>query len=416
METARQVCLTPSRVSFNLFRRLMAHPSVAAWLAHVVIVHSAAALTVVLSPGRDHLRPDLDGVAAYLVAPLALWDGGWYRRIAVDGYGETQASAAFWPIYPTLVDLVTTATGMGAEASGVLLSTVALLGALVALRLLVSRSYGEAVATRTVWLVALSPFAFFFSAFYTESLFLLLSAGAILFARQGSWTRASLLALLATLTRSVGVLVLIPLGLALLAQVRSGGRRLYAPAAQLVAATLGPVVFAVHLDRVWGDPLLMLHAQERWRREFSLPWEALWKGFRRLELIYVNGRDECLDGVRTGDWPLCRDALQISIDGLSDDFAVAAALVALALVPVVIKRLNAGDWIYGLALLVLPLSSGIPEDPLLSLPRFLLVAYPFFITLAILFERRWLYVAALAASIAGLGWLLSIFARAWFVA
>jgi hypothetical protein len=155
------------------------NPAMMAWLVHVLIIHTTAALTVALSPGRDSMRPDLGGPARYLVAPLALWDGGWYRRIVLDGYGDTQETAAFWPAYPALVRALSSATGLSPESSGVLISNLAFLGGLIALQRLVTRSYGVSVAMRAVWLVALNPVAFFFSAFYTESLFLLLSIGAI---------------------------------------------------------------------------------------------------------------------------------------------------------------------------------------------------------------------------------------------
>ena len=62
-------------------------------------------------------------------------------------------------------------------------------------------------------LVAFFPAALFFSAVYSESLFLLLSVGAVLAARQGRWAWAGALAALAALTRNSGVLLLVPLAL-----------------------------------------------------------------------------------------------------------------------------------------------------------------------------------------------------------
>jgi hypothetical protein len=387
-----------------------------AWLVRVLIIHTTAALTVALSPGRDSMRPDLGGPARYLVAPLALWDGGWYRRIVLDGYGDTQETAAFWPAYPALVRALSSATGLSPESSGVLISNLAFLGGLIALQRLVTRSYGESVAMRAVWLVALNPVAFFFSAFYTESLFLLLSIGAILFARRGRWTRAALLALLATLTRSAGLLVILPMAVALIEQVRRGERSLVRPGLQLAAAAAGPIAFAIYLHRRWGDPVLMIHAQERWGRRFSLPWESIRHGFRQTELMYLDARHSCVDGIRAGDWPTCRDALGVNVDSLSDELAVAAALIAIVLVPFVAWRLASGDALYGIAAVVLPLCSGIPGDPLVSLPRYLLVVYPLFIAAAMLVQRRWQFAITLVISTACLCWFVSIFARAWFVA
>jgi Gpi18-like mannosyltransferase len=67
-------------------------------------------------------------------------------------------------------------------------------------------------AQGTVLSLAFFPTSFFFNAVYTESLFLALSAGAVWAARvRKDLLLASILAGLATATRSVGVLLLIPL-------------------------------------------------------------------------------------------------------------------------------------------------------------------------------------------------------------
>src|SRR4029453_15684684 len=72
---------------------------------------------------------------------------------------------------------------------------------------------GDADARLTVALVALFPTAYAFSAVYTESLFLALSAGALYAGRLGRWRWAGVLAALASATRSTGVLLVVPLAL-----------------------------------------------------------------------------------------------------------------------------------------------------------------------------------------------------------
>jgi hypothetical protein len=65
-----------------------------------------------------------------------------------------------------------------------------------------------AVAERTLWLVAAFPLGIFWSAFYSESLFLLLAVSCLLAARRGQWPFAGLLGGVAVLTRWPGVLLL----------------------------------------------------------------------------------------------------------------------------------------------------------------------------------------------------------------
>ena len=57
---------------------------------------------------------------------------------------------------------------------------------------------------------AFAPMAFFFSAVYSESLYLALSVGVFWCARQGRWAWVGVLGALAAATRSAGVVLLLP--------------------------------------------------------------------------------------------------------------------------------------------------------------------------------------------------------------
>src|SRR3954467_2623401 len=99
-------------------------------------------------------------------------------------------------------------------ASCELLSLVAFAAALVRFDRLTVLETGDAlVARRAVWLLALFPASLFFSAVYTEALFLLLSVGSFYAARQGRWAWAGVLGGAAAMTRNVGVMLLVPLAL-----------------------------------------------------------------------------------------------------------------------------------------------------------------------------------------------------------
>ena len=74
--------------------------------------------------------------------------------------------------------------------AGVLVSLVAFWVALILLHRLVSLELDRTLARVTVMLVAFCPMAYFFSAVYSESLFLALSVGCILQARMGRWAWA----------------------------------------------------------------------------------------------------------------------------------------------------------------------------------------------------------------------------------
>jgi hypothetical protein len=383
---------------------------------HLILAHLVAALTVWRSSSREALRPELAGPARYLIAPLVLWDSSWFERIARDGYGAREELAAFWPALPAAARVLSSLSGVSIASSGLLLSHAAFVVALVLLYRLVAIDHGEEVAARTVWLLALSPVAFFFSAFYSEAVFLCTSVAAILFGRRGHWTGAAVMLFVVSLTRSVGVLVLLPLTAMLIAQHGWRWERFWRPGLTLAAGAAGPLAFALHLQRLWHDPLLMVHAQTYWHRSFAWPWQTLWHGFRRTELTYVMGRRTCFDAIARGSLSDCQRTLGLQIDSLSDDLALASAVVAIALLPIVIRRLAAPEAIYAAALLAFPLFSTTVDNPLLSFPRFMLVVYPLFVALAIVLKRREHFIATLAIETAGFCFLLSVFARAYFVA
>lgn len=142
--------------------------------------------------------------------PWLRWDAMYYTSIAEYGYTfstEVFSSAAFFPLYPMLIKLVSFLTG-NADSAALIVSNAALLGALIAIHALASLDHGyERAGRRAALYLILYPSAFFMSAAYTESLFLLTTIGAVYFARTQRWTLAIVLGMFAAVTRMVGGLV-----------------------------------------------------------------------------------------------------------------------------------------------------------------------------------------------------------------
>ncbi|MCU1381597.1 MAG: putative integral rane protein, partial [Acidobacteria bacterium] len=115
------------------------------------------------------------------------WDAGWYLQIVTDGYryvpGDTsvQQNIVFFPAFPMLMRIVGRLLGgdmIGYVAAGMIVSTASFFGALVYLYAFARDRYGDDSARCALWLLAAYPFAIFFTALYTESLFLLATIGA----------------------------------------------------------------------------------------------------------------------------------------------------------------------------------------------------------------------------------------------
>jgi Gpi18-like mannosyltransferase len=148
-------------------------------------------------------RP-LGSLGSLLTASADRFDAGYYLDIARTGYGSgLTPRLAFLPLYPGLIRGLSVLTRSPA-AAGMLISIGAFALALVMLHRLTELELGPRAADATVVLLCFAPLSFFFSAVYTESLFLALTVGVFYAARTGRWRLACVLAVLATLTRPTG--------------------------------------------------------------------------------------------------------------------------------------------------------------------------------------------------------------------
>src|SRR3954470_13931272 len=191
-----------------------------------------------------------------LVAPLARWDSVWYLAIANDGYpADDPRRAAFFPLYPLLLRAAKALVGSPIVA-GVAVSLVCFGVALVLLHRLTALELGPAAADEAVWALALFPAAVFFSAVYSEALYVMLSVGCIYAARTGRWGWAGALGALGAATRSAGVLLVIPLAL-----LWWGHSRRARDGAWLALVPLGVAAFCGGLALAGHDALAPLHAQ-----------------------------------------------------------------------------------------------------------------------------------------------------------
>ena len=164
----------------------------------------------ILFPVPAHVYPSTPVNINALLTSWNRWDAANYTRIAQFGY-QTIYDTAFFPLFPWLIKGVAFLFGnQGYIAIGMILSNLALLGALFVLYQIAADALGDQVGRRTLLYLCIFPTAFFFFAAYNESLFLLLTASSFLAMRRQKWWLAGLLGLLAALTRSAGIFLVIP--------------------------------------------------------------------------------------------------------------------------------------------------------------------------------------------------------------
>src|SRR3954449_11714598 len=182
-----------------------------------------------------------------LVAPFARWDSVWYLAIANDGYpADDPRRAAFFPLYPLLVRAANTVVREPIVA-GTLVSLACFLVALVLLHRLTALELGAPAARMSVWALALFPGAVFFSAVYSEALYLALSIGCLYAARTGRWGLAGAAGALGAATRSAGVLLVVPLAVMWLTRADGAPHRRVRDAAWIALVPVGLVAFCAAL-------------------------------------------------------------------------------------------------------------------------------------------------------------------------
>jgi len=204
--------------------------------------------------------------SAPVLSSLTGTDSIYLLGIAAQGYHAEPISKgfldwAFFPLYPIVTRAVSVLTFGDIAVAGVIVANVCFVAALVVLYRLAVPHLGHEGALRSLAFVALAPGAVAFAMAYTDSLFLLLAAGAFLAAEQRRWPWMAILYGLASLTRPQGILLGLPL-LVLLIQASGGWRT---PRLGWLAA--GPIAvagFGAYLGATFGDPLGMLHAQQAW--------------------------------------------------------------------------------------------------------------------------------------------------------
>jgi hypothetical protein len=361
-----------------------------------------------------------------LAAPAARWDAAWYLVIAHYGYRPdlsafTSSRTAFFPLYPLGLSAISH-LGVPPVAAGVLLSVAALAIALYGIHRLTTLELARGgrarigvpdvdageVARLAVLVTAFAPMAFYFSADYSESLYLVLSVGVFLCARQGRWAWVGVLGALAAAERSTGLVLVLPaamlylygpredrpadfepeqphrtavrhrsprlLGAVSLAHALSSLRPSYRLRRDvlwlgLVPAGLGLYMLYLALDG--GSALLPFHAQAVWGRHFAGPYLGVWDGVKAAfeglrQLLSLQRRHVYFPAA--GGSPF--------IDAGHNLMLFAFLLVAIPATVGVLRMLPLAYGVYVIAALAMPLSYPVASQPLMSLPRFLVVLFP----------------------------------------
>jgi hypothetical protein len=376
-------------------------------VAFVLAVYAASRLFYLISgsllaylvPTSSFQRVTLD-VPSGSMNIWSHWDGEHYVTLAMGGYlhPPDNVSPAFFPMYPLLLRSFAELFGgpISKEALSVwapLISLLFLPFALYFIYHIALEVRDESVARGTVLILAFFPTTFFLNAAYTESLFLALSAGSVWAMRvRKDLLLACVLAGFAAATRNVGIFLVVPLMYEWIKDVeRFRWRGVY-----LLLAPGGLFVYMVYLWVRFGDPLLYYTAQESWGRHATGPLDTASRAWGAA----VEGASRLLDPDLWAHPPLSNAANQLA--GASNFFNLGFFVFAMVVLLAGSRYLPLSLTVYGLLLVAPAALFGTPGSPLMGTPRYVLVAFPVFIVLALLFKNRvllggWLVVSTLVS-------------------
>ncbi|MFF8943809.1 hypothetical protein ACF1A5_16385 [Streptomyces sp. NPDC014864] len=224
------------------------------------------------------------GKDAYILL-TARWDALWYARVAGPGYGyevrlpngDVHSDLAFFPLLPWLERLLAAVTPLTYADAGFAVALLASLAAAWGIFAVAAHVYGRRAGVCAVLLWAALPVGIVQSMAYSESLFTALAAWSLYAVLTGRWVTAGALALLAGLTRPVGLAVVAAVWAAGVTSIRRS--RVEAPtegacrparALGMALAPLGAAGYVLWVGlRTGKGPLGYLDVQAGWRNGFD---------------------------------------------------------------------------------------------------------------------------------------------------
>lgn len=224
------------------------------------------------------------------------FDSNFYIGIASKGYEKEDYNTstglkrwAFYPLYPLSVSVISKLLGVSTEYGifkiGLVVSNLCLFLFFVILFLLI-RELGYSFEDWFYLLIFILvfPTSYFLNIFYSESMFLFLSATSLLLVLKRKYFYSSLLILLSSVTRNVGILLFIPLFIMIISDANIGlFRKMWKSFIYGFISILGVLIFFSYLSVITGDFLASVKIQSHWGRgdvESSFfPFKSLFLSF-----------------------------------------------------------------------------------------------------------------------------------------
>lgn len=217
--------------------------------------------------------------------PWVRWDGPHYIDLAqywYQSFGQESLWVVFYPFYPILIKTFNLLF-QDFSVSSVFVSIIFNFSASIFLFELAVLDFGKKTAIKAVWLLNIYPTAYFLQSSYTESLFLTTSLASVYFLRRENNLLSGFFGLLSSLTRINGIL-LIPL---MIIESKNFKKTI-----QLIILTLIGLLIYLFINYItFGNFFYFTKPLETyWYKHLDWPWNGISNGFHYLQ----NYTDEVL--------------------------------------------------------------------------------------------------------------------------
>lgn len=316
------------------------------------------------------------------------WDGEWYMQIIEQGYdtdyasfepdhwycntgeGNCQRNFAFFPLYPLSVIGLSNLTGFEYIVSGILISNLCFVIAALLLFKITKQILNARVAWFSLAVLIVAPTSYIFSAFMSESVYLMLFLTSVYFALKQKWLLAGFSGALLSATRNTGIMI-IPILIAIYIEKKYQNKKFPGITLKLLKsldlkvifsiliAGGGLLAFMIYLNNLVGDPLAFINIQRYWDKPvngisplLAIPYSFInWQLESSLKIhLYNLGYFLLVTGL--GLWGFLKKKLPLS------QLAV-------------------------LTIVFIPMLSG----SMLALPRYISVLYPIYILAGMVFAK-----------------------------
>lgn len=305
-----------------------------------------------------------------LFSELIKWDSHHYIGIARYGYrneGDPRFHIVFYPLYPLLVKGFSYLFGGNITAAAFIQPNIFMALSIAVMYKLLRIDFSERTTKTAILLLIFNPFSFFFSLPFTEATFLFLSLLFMLMLKKEKWLIAGICGFFAALTKNFGLILIIPYGVWLITVACKRHFNFKQFICRLLPAFLILVGFGVYLlinKLVTGDWFkFMEYQRDHWYNQISCILQNVTNHFR----WFLNENSDMTQ--KWGTW-------------FSN---IAAATVAMTAIYIKHKKMPFLYNIYELAYLFLTLT----VSWLLSGARYMLAAFPMYISYALVLNNKW---------------------------